>query len=46
LVGSMVYLIGTWWWTSFIFLAAFIMAIIIIHYVNRARDQRIFKEGI
>lgn len=46
LVGSMAYLIGTWWWTSFIFLAAFIMAIIIIHYVNRARDQRIFKEGI
>lgn len=34
-VGTMIYLIGSWWWTSFIFAGVFAILIIILHFHNK-----------
>lgn len=40
IVSSMIYLIGSWWWTSFIFLGAFGIGIFAIYLVNKHRDNK------
>ena len=40
LVSMMIYLIGSWWWTAFIFIALFILAGFGIHYFNKYRDNK------
>lgn len=40
IVSSAIYLIGTWWWTSFIFVSAFVLVCFIIRLVNNKRDRR------
>lgn len=40
IVSSMIYLIGSWWWTSFIFLGVFALGIITIYLVNKHRDSK------
>ena len=37
IVSMMIYLIGTWWWTSFIFLVLFIVAILGIRTFNKVK---------
>jgi ferrous iron transport protein B len=34
LVSSAIYTIGTWWWTSFIWAGAFLLALYLIHWYN------------
>lgn len=45
IVSSMIYLIGSWWWTGFIFASVFAIGISAIYLVNKYRDnkQRISK---
>lgn len=38
--ASAFYVIGTWWWTCFIYLAVIIVAIIVISKVNKAKDKK------
>jgi len=40
IVSMAVYLIGSWWWTSFIFLAIIAVAIISIHFINKYKDNK------
>lgn len=40
IVSSMIYLIGSWWWTSFIFLGAFGIGVFAIYLVNKHRDNK------
>lgn len=40
LVSTCVYLIGSWWWTSFIILALAVAAGFGIHFYNKYRDQK------
>ena len=40
IVSSMIYLIGSWWWTSFIFLGVFVTGIATIYLVNKRRDNK------
>lgn len=46
LVGTAVYLIGSWWWTVFIFLALAAAAVLCIVKFNRKRDARLKSEAI
>lgn len=39
-VSMMVYLVLSWWWSSFIFLAFFIILGFSIHYFNRYKDRK------
>ncbi|MGN1295895.1 MAG: nucleoside recognition domain-containing protein, partial [Bacilli bacterium] len=43
IVSMMIYMIGTWWWTAFIFVALFAIAILGISYYNR--HQQLKKEA-
>ena len=38
IVSSAIYLIGTWWWTSFIYLAVAIVAVLVIRYINKKKE--------
>ncbi len=40
IVSMMIYLIGTWWWTSFIFIAVMILVGVSIYSVNKVLDSR------
>ena len=40
IVSSMIYVIGSWWWTSFIFAAAFAGILVAIYFINKYRDSR------
>jgi ferrous iron transport protein B len=40
LVGSMIYTIGSWWWTCFIWLAAAVLTYFIIHFINKRNDLK------
>ena len=40
IVSMAVYLIGSWWWASFIFLAIIAVAIISIHFINKYKDNK------
>ena len=35
IVGTMIYLIGSWWWTSFIFVGLIVIAIVLIILNNK-----------
>lgn len=39
-VSMMVYLVLSWWWTAFIFVAVFVAAGFGIHYFNKYRDSK------
>lgn len=39
-VSSMIYLIGSWWWTSFIFAGAIGIGISVIFIINKHRDKK------
>ena len=39
-VSSMIYLIGSWWWTSFIFAGAIGVGISVIFIINKHRDKK------
>jgi ferrous iron transport protein B len=41
IVSSAIYFIGTWWWTSFIFVGAFVAVCLIIRAVNKRKDLRV-----
>ena len=41
IVSSAIYLIGTWWWTLFIYLAVAILVAIIISMVNKKRGRKV-----
>ena len=43
LVSSCIYLIGTWWWTSFIILAIVLGVSFAIYYFNKYRDQKLAR---
>lgn len=43
LVSMMIYLVGTWWWTAFIFAALMILVGVSIYCINRSIDN---KRGI
>lgn len=43
LVSMMIYLVGTWWWTAFIFAAIMILVGVSIYCINRSIDN---KRGI
>ena len=34
IVSMMIYLIGTWWWTAFIFLGLIVLVIVLIRFIN------------
>lgn len=38
-VSSMVYIIGSWWWTSFVFLALAVFVVVAIVYINKHNIQ-------
>lgn len=38
--GTVVYVAGTWWWTSFIFLGIAVGSAFAIHYINKYRDRK------
>lgn len=40
IVSSMIYWIGSWWWTSFIFVGVFALGILTIYLVNKRRDSK------
>lgn len=44
LVSTMIYVIGSWWWTSFIFAAVIISSIIGIALYNKSKDKIIVGE--
>jgi ferrous iron transport protein B len=35
IVSMMIFLIGTWWWTSIVFAILFVVAILIISFINK-----------
>lgn len=39
IVSSSIYLIGTWWWTAFIYVAVFVLACLLIKVVNKRREK-------
>lgn len=39
--ASAFYIIGTWWWTCFIYIAAIVVGIIVIHNVNKSKDKKL-----
>lgn len=41
IVSMMIYLIGTWWWTSFIFAALIVLSIILIYCVNKSIAHKV-----
>lgn len=43
IVSSCIYLIGTWWWTSFIIVAVAIGIGFVIHYYNKIRSQKMVR---
>lgn len=43
IAASMVYLVWTWWWTSFIFIALFIILAVVLHFYNKQRDLKKVK---
>lgn len=45
IAASAFYLIGTWWWTAFIYIALIAIAIVIIHFVNKKKDQKLALEA-
>ena len=40
IAGTIIYLVGTWWWTVFIVLVVIALAIVSIHFINKARDKK------
>lgn len=40
IASSVFYLVGTWWWTVFIYLALAVIAIVLIYLINRKRDKK------
>jgi ferrous iron transport protein B len=40
LTGIVVYVAGTWWWTTFIFLGLAILGIFAIHFINKVKDMK------
>ena len=40
LVSTMIYVVGSWWWTSFIFVASFVLAGLGIKFYNKLRDSK------
>lgn len=38
--GSMIYTIGTWWWTLFIWLVAIVLVALFIYFYNKYRDSK------
>lgn len=40
IVASMIYVIGTWWWTCFIYLVIIALVIVLIWAYNKKRDQK------
>ncbi len=45
IAASAFYLIGTWWWTLFIYLALIVIAVISIIFINRYRDKKALTKG-
>ena len=43
IVSAMIYVIGSWWWTSFIFLAVIAAVIVGIIFFNKSRDAKKLK---
>ncbi len=41
IVGTLIYTIGSWWWTSFIYIAIIAMAIVAIKYHNKKKDSMV-----
>ena len=39
-VSSMIYTIGTWWWTLFIWGAAIVLLVLILYFYNKYRDNK------
>ena len=44
-VSMMIYLIGSWWWSSFIFIALIALAVVGIHFYNKYRDHKEVLNG-
>ena len=44
-VSMMIYLIGSWWWTAFIFIVLITLACIGIHFYNKYRDHKEVLNG-
>ena len=40
IASSVFYLVGTWWWTVFIYLALAVIAIVLIYLINKKRDMK------
>ena len=43
IVSMMIFLIGTWWWTSIIFAILFVVAILIISFINKKSSLKTVK---
>ena len=43
IVSMMIFLIGTWWWTSIIFAILFVVAILIISFINKKNSLKTVK---
>lgn len=41
IVSSMVYVIGSWWWNSFIFIAVLILGFLLIKMYNKTKDKKV-----
>ena len=41
--GTVVYVVGSWWWTSFIFLGLAVAGAFTIHYINKAKDKELME---
>lgn len=39
IASSVFYIVGTWWWTVFIYLGIAILAIVLIYLINKKKDQ-------
>ena len=44
-VSMMIYLIGSWWWTAFIFIVLITLSCIGIHFYNKYRDHKEVLNG-
>ena len=45
LASTVVYLIGSWWWTAFIFVAVVALAIVLIRIINKDKGNKNDKDG-
>ena len=40
IVSMMIYLVGTFWWTAFIFVGLIVLLFVLIHYINKYKDMK------